>query len=132
MLNREEVTFKKASGDDGVIWKQDRAPSQKRKEASAPTEAKVLPFSRPSTHVPEPKIETSSESDEEPQILSSDVILLQREIARETGTGDKKAAASRGYQKATEMYVVKSQTLDGKEKMRIASTNGVLVNKKQA
>lgn len=133
VLNREEVSFKKASGDDVVVWKQERAQVPKKKESAVSSEARVLPFSRPAPAVtPEPKEEASSETPEESQILSAEVVLLQREIARESGSGGQKAAASLGYQKATEMYVVKTHSLDGKEKMRFAATNGVLVNKKQA
>ena len=40
--------------------------------------------------------------------------------------------AFKGYRKSTEMYVVKTPTHEGKDKIRFASTNGVLVNKKQA
>ncbi len=131
VLHREEVSFKRASGDDVVVWKQERSQAPKKKEPSSSPEGRVLPFTRPSS-IPEPQVETIVENLDEAQILSSEVVLLQREIARESGTGGQKAAATLGYQKATEMYVVKSQTLDGKEKMRIASTNGVLVDKKQA
>jgi hypothetical protein len=64
--------------------------------------------------------------------MSSEVILIQREISRETTNEVHKTAAKSSYSKASEMYVVKSQSLDGKENIRFASTNGVLINKKQA
>jgi len=37
-----------------------------------------------------------------------------------------------GYKKSADMYVVKTTEVDGKEKIRIASTRGVLIDKKQA
>jgi hypothetical protein len=131
VLHREEVSFKKAAGDDFVFWKEGK-PSPKKEESRPKTEAKVLHFSRPT-----PQVEEKADSPEETetqdggQIMSSEIILMQREISRESASGTQKASAKSGYQKATEMYVVKSN-IDGKEKIRFASTNGVLINKKQA
>jgi hypothetical protein len=131
VLHREEVSFKQASGDDIVSWGATR-PTPKKKEARPETEAKILHFSRPAPQVEE-KIEAPGESESEgQQLMSSDVILMQREISRESTSGGQKSSARSGYQKATEMYVVKSKTIDGKEKIRFASTDGVLINKKQA
>jgi len=131
VLNREEVSFKKAAGDDFVFWKDKKAPA-KKPENKPKTEAKILHFSRPAPQVDE-RPETPEESDtgESGGILSSEVILMQREISRESASETQKASARSGYQKATEVYVVKSN-IDGKEKIRFASTNGVLINKKQA
>lgn len=130
ILHREEVSFKKASGDEFVFWKEGKAPAKKQ-ESRPKTEAKILHFSRPAPQVEE-KVETAEESSpEDGGIMSSEVILMQREISRESNSGTQKASAKSGYHKATEMYVVKS-TVEGKEKIRFASTNGVLINKKQA
>ncbi|MFL5783377.1 MAG: hypothetical protein ACJ76H_02135 [Bacteriovoracaceae bacterium] len=122
--------FKQAAGSDVVFWKQSRS-EPKKKEEGPRSEAKVLHFNRPAPQVEE-KVEEVETSTDEVRIMSSDVVLLQREISRETNHETHKASAKSGYQKATEMYVVKSQSLDGKEKIRFASTNGVLINKKQA
>jgi hypothetical protein len=130
VLHREEVSFQRASGDDIVSWK-DRGPLPKRKESKPQNEAKILHFTKPTPHIEEKPVEQSDDA-EDSQILSSEVILLQREITRGSSSDRDKASAKSGYQKATEMYVVKSQTLDGKEKIRFASTNGILINKKQA
>lgn len=131
VLHREEVSFKKASGDDFVFWKEKKALA-KPQETKPKTEAKILHFSRPTPQV-EQKAETSevSHAAEEGTILSLEVVLMQREISRETNSENQKSSAKIGYQKATEMYVVKSN-VEGKEKIRFASTNGVLINKKQA
>jgi hypothetical protein len=131
VLNREEVTFKRASGDDVVVWKQEKVTSSKN-ESRPKTEAKVLQFSRPAPVIEETVGKVEEDSTDESRIMSSEVILIQREIARETSSEGHKAAAKSGYSRANEMYIVKSQSLDGKEKIRFASTNGVLINKKQA
>ena len=104
----------------------------KKKETTPQPEAKILHFSRPAVQVEEKAEESEEESSGNVQILSSELILLQREISRETVSETQKHSAKSGYQKATEMYVVKSSAVDGKEKIRFASTNGVLINKKQA
>jgi hypothetical protein len=130
ILHREEVGFKKAAGSDIVFWKQSSS-EPKKKEDGPRTEAKVLHFNRPAPQVEE-KIDEVQPASDDVRIMSSDVVLLQREISRETNQGTHQASAKSGYQKATEMYVVKSQTIDGKEKIRFASTHGVLINKKQA
>ncbi len=131
VLNREEVSFKRASGDDVVVWKQEKV-SAKKQESQPRTEAKVLQFNRPSPAIEDKANKQEDETDSESQIMSSEVILIQREIARETSAEGHKASAKSGYSRANEMYVVKSHSLDGKEKIRFASTNGVLINKKQA
>ena len=130
-LNREEVSFKRASGDDVVFWKQEGAAAKKREEFPK-SEAKILNFTGPRPAVEEqPEIVTDGASPDL-NIMSSEVILIQREISRETTTEVHKTAAKSCYSKASEMYVVKSQSLDGKQNIRFASTNGVLINKKQA
>lgn len=131
VLHREEATFQRASGDDIVSWK-DQKPAPRKKELKPQTEAKILHFTKPTPQLEEKAVEVEEASSDDAQILSAEVILIQREISRETSTERHKVSAKSGYQKATEMYVVKSQSLDGKEKIRFASTNGVLVNKKQA
>ena len=52
-------------------------------------------------------------------------------MAKET-VGSVKKEAARGYARATEMYVVKTSKIEGSDSIRFASTNGVLVDKKQA
>lgn len=131
VLHREEVSFKRAAGDDLVSWNT-RKPSAPKKEEKTQTEAKILNFSRPLPFSEEKSPETEESPSEEGVILSSDVILMQREISRETSSERQKSSARSGYQKATEVYAVKSKSVDGKEKVRFASTNGVLINKKQA
>ncbi len=131
VLHREEVSFQRASGDDIVSWK-DQKPTPRKKETKSQTEAKILHFTKPAPQMEEKPVDDGEATGDDAQILSAEVILMQREISRETSSERHKVSARSGYQKASEMYVVKSQSLDGKEKIRFASTNGVLVNKKQA
>ena len=116
-----------------MFWK-DNAPAPKKKPAEPKTEAKILHFSRPTPHLEKPASPETEEgaSEDDVRLLSSEVVLLQREISRESQAGSQKSSAKSGYGKASEMYVVKSTTVEGKEKIRFASTNGVLINKKQA
>lgn len=131
------VLMKKAAGAELIVW--DDAPEP---EAHAPateaTEAKILPFKKqfgPPAEVQEPiadphlpEFKPSAESE---NFYSSEFMLWQRELSKDT-TAPLKKDAVRGYARSTEMYVVKTPTIEGKEKIRFADTNGILVNKKQA
>jgi len=64
--------------------------------------------------------------------MTADVLLWQRELAKHTDESIQKKKAFKGYKKSTEMYSVKTSTPEGKDKIRFASINGVLVDKKQA
>lgn len=128
---KSKQSLKKAVGEELVLW--DDAP--KKDASKSQKDADVLPFNKKSiTEFAEYKEPPPPKGDEkdDPKVVTSDLLLWQREMAREHGGNVQKADAMKGYQKATQMYVVKSQTSDGKEKIRFASTNGVLVNKKQA
>ncbi len=134
VLQVKQVPLKKAAGEDLVVW--DEAPEKKRH--SPPQEAKLLEFpkersssARP-TPLIEPEVSEEAEEKEVPFLYSSEMMLWQRELSKESEALMSKKGATTGYKKATEMYVVKSQDREGKEKIRFASTNGVLVNKKQA
>lgn len=133
-LQREELGLKRASGDGMIFWKDHKAAPPKKPKAPE-KEGKVLAFARPEMKAEPPSEESEETSEEESKdgnLLSAEVILLQREITREATTANQKSSARAGYQRATEMYVVKTKSLDGKEKIHFASTNGVLINKKQA
>lgn len=130
VLHVKQVPLKKAAGEDLVVW--DDAPeSQNQKKPQE--EGKVLSFPKKSvSEMMNFKEEEPLPAEEGPQFLHSDLVLWQREMARQSGDNVHKLDAFKGYKKSTEMYVVKEPSLDGKDKIRFASTNGVLVNKKQA
>lgn len=134
VLHVKQVPLKKAAGEDLVVW-DDSAPVQKaQRHIQEQEDAKILTFPKKTiadlAPVPEPVAE--SETGDPPNLLDIDIVLWQREISKQSGDVHHKKDAFKGYKKATEMYVVKTSDLDGKDRIRFASTNGVLVNKKQA
>lgn len=130
VLHVRESALKKAAGEELIVW--DDAP-QIAPVKNESGDAKVLSFPKKTIHdmakLPEPETAPSEDS---PSMLHSDLVLWQREITRQTGDNVHRLDAFKGYKKSTEMYVVKESSVDGKDKIRFASTNGVLVNKKQA
>jgi hypothetical protein len=130
IVNSSTSIFKKVAGDELVAW--NNAPEESTSDPlKSELSDNVLPFRPAKNDVPE-SVELPSESKESSDFSSSDFIMWQRELSRGTGNSQQKIEAVKGYSKATEMYVVKTPTIEGKDKIRFASTNGVLVNKKQA
>lgn len=132
VLQIKQTSFKKAAGEDLVMW--DDAPPEYHQEPKK--EAQILEFPKKKTIHELPAFQDHPEeiSKEEPgpSIITSDLVLWQREVSRSSDASSHKLDAFKGYRRSTEMYVVKSPSAEGKEKIRFASTNGVLVNKKQA
>lgn len=142
MLNLAEARrvkntlMKKAAGEELVVWDDVAEPVSKSKPHPPEVNDNVLPFQKKTSvyeveALPDPSLKDSS-GEGESSLLSSDFILWQRELTKDSGAPLAKKEAVKGYSKATEMYVVKTPDIEGKEKIRFASTNGVLVNKKQA
>lgn len=129
------ASMKKAAGAELIVW--DEEGPEERPPSKPVTEQKdnILPFKKNIL----PPLETSAShenelehpSEESKNFHSGDFLLWQRELGREAPKNIKTEAA-KGYARSTEMYVVKTSTIEGKEKIRFAATNGVLVNKKQA
>jgi hypothetical protein len=125
-----ELKLAKAAGAELVSWV-DKSPG----EPSAPSpEATVLEF--PARKVQQLEVleepVSGSPDPQAPLLMSAEVILMQRELAKTKEADLRKLKARSGYQKATEMYLVKERSSEGKEQLRFASTDGVLINKKQA
>ncbi|HXH73701.1 MAG TPA: hypothetical protein VNJ08_01960 [Bacteriovoracaceae bacterium] len=132
VLMEARVPLKKAAGEDLIVWND--AP--KKKSIHQQDDAKILNFPKQGSlkefeALRDPDIPDATEG-QAPTLINSDLVLWQREITRESDDASKKLEAASGYQKSTQMYVVKSQTPEGKKKLRFASTDGILVNKKQA
>ncbi len=134
-----QVPLKKAAGEDLIVWNE--APTRKRAPKRESEEAKVLNFPERKSisdfseleDPNRPKLEEQdADADEKPSLIQSDLMLWQREMSKESGGSLKKVDAVKGYQKSTQMYVVKATTPEGKQKIRFASVDGILVNKKQA
>lgn len=133
VLQVKQVPLKKAAGEELIVW-DDTTEIAPKKHQKAEPEGKVLAFPKKTINDLRPfEEEAPAVSDEEaPDFLSSDLVLWQREISRQAGGNVQKLDAFKGYKKSTEIYVVKTSDHEGKDKIRFASTNGVLVNKKQA
>ena len=128
--------MKKAAGAELIVW--DDAPEPEADHYKEGPKDNVLPFKKQfgspaevSAPINDPHAPEGKASEESKNFNSTDFMLWQREISRETAAPLKKDAV-KGYARSTEMYVVKTPTIEGKEKIRFAETNGILVNKKQA
>lgn len=133
VLHVKQVPLKKAAGGELIVWDDaDQKPAPKKSQEKE--DAKVLAFPKKTINELIPMQDEAPKEDEggPSSLLTSDVILWQRELTKQSGETSHKMDAFKGYKKSTEMYVVKTPTNEGKDKIRFASTNGVLVNKKQA
>ena len=128
----QHVSLKKAAGEELISL--DPVPEKPKKEPKKnPTEATILPFPTSKTPAPpveeiEPLPETVSNA---AQFYATEDILWQRELAKDSFSPLHKLEAIKGYKKAIDVYIVKNCEGENKQKIRFASTNGVLVNKKQ-
>ena len=131
--------LKKAAGQELVSWEESSEPHEVMAEKKSPppsqdfkAPADILPFKRPEKKE-DLTPEESGGAKEHGGLVSSEFILWHRELNKDAGVGPSQTKeAIKGYMKSTEMYVVKTPSSDGKDKIRFASTQGVLINKKQA
>ena len=124
---------KKVAVDILVFFEEDEVPVMKKPKK----EAKVLPFTKPKLEPleavsPAPKEGDPQENSELPSLVTGEMALFQRELGKEGDEALSRIDAKKGYSRITNVYLVKSKDLSGKEKIRFADTNGVLINKKQA
>ncbi len=132
------VFMKRAAGEDLIVWS-DAPENIDKPEGPTLNDGTVLPFKQKQPP-PSSFLEPASNSEKAPaslaetpcNIQSSEFILWNREQTKTTSSPVLKKEAAKEYAKSTEMYVVKTSTIEGKDKIRFADTNGVLVNKKQA
>jgi hypothetical protein len=132
------VMLKKAAGEDLVVW--DDAPeSEHPKPAdSDPILAKVLPFPKPISEFAQTldsrvTPNQAKRLDETPtNIQPTELMLWGRELGKDLSDPAFKKNGAKEYAKSSDIYIVKTTALEGKEIFRFAATNGVLVNKKQA
>lgn len=128
--------LKKAAGAELIVW--DDAPEPEEHIKEEKPQATILPFKKQFSEqtevagpIPDPQLAQGKPSEESANFYSSEFMLWHRELSKDSTAPFKKDAV-RGYARSTEMYVVKTPTIDGKEKIRFAGTNGILVDKKQA
>jgi hypothetical protein len=132
------VPMKRAAGEDLIVWS-DAPETLDSATDNDEHMATILPFKKQLsdfTTVNESDLEPAKLKDQtsEPSnsIQSSEYILWNREQSKDANSPVLKKEAAKEYARSTEMYVVKTSTVKGKEKIRFANTNGVLVDKKQA
>lgn len=141
-IHTKSGLLKKAAGQELISWDDASSGEETQQETTGSQtihqkSADVLPFVRP-VESPTPKTaepsQTSQEAghDQNLAVVSSDFMLWQRELSKDVNTPLQNKQAVKGYAKSTEMYEVKTITPEGKDKIRFASTQGVLINKKQA
>ncbi len=129
------VELKKAAGEELMAW--NYGSDAVAHVEPNPEEKNVLPFNK-KPYQPN-DLDNSQErpakkevsTDDSSSILSSDFLLWHRELTRDVSVPLKKDAV-KGYARSTQMYVVKKPSSEDAEKIRFASINGVLVDKKQA
>ncbi len=133
ILNSKAIQMKRAAGEDLVVWSDPEVPAVPKKKEPQP-EGKILNFKSPKPT--EAEVEAKAEEDKlkaNPiHLVTADMMMWQKELTKDSEVSLQKQEAMNGYKKSAEMYVVKTTELNGKEKIRIASTRGVLVDKKQA
>lgn len=131
----KQPSLKKAAGEELVVWNEEEEythhPAPEKQQL-----AKVIPFKKILNEEHEPLREAPAQANENEEeaapanvIYPAEFLLWQRELAKESTPS--KTEAVKGYRRSNEMYVVKSHEPSSQEKIRFASTNGVLVNKKQ-
>lgn len=136
VLHVKHAPLKKAAGEELIVWDDsiERPVKQTASSGDRP-EAKILSFPKKTIADIAPPVAPDAPPEEENEhssLITSELVLWQREIARGNEGNVQKLDAFKGYHKATEMYVVKTPTIEGKDKIRFAETKGVLINKKQA
>jgi hypothetical protein len=137
IVQGQRLPLKKAAGEELIVWEETPGLTSTAGSQDAGS-AKVLPFPSKDGFAPPfpftPAEEDLSEEDlTQVKVYPSDLLLWQRELSKEASTQVQKLDAFKGYQKLTQIFVVKNQQgQESKEKSRIASTNGILINKKQA
>lgn len=135
VLKVKSTRMKKAAGEELIVWS-DEPEKPSATAVPAQESDNVLQFKRQPAEqlqpIPDPQASPGVPQEDGPNFYSSEFMLWQRELSKDAGVPLLKKEAVKGYSRATEMYVVKSPGDQGKEKIRFASTNGVLVNKKQA
>lgn len=130
--------MKRAAGEDLIVWS-DAPETVDSNKDNDEHKATVLPFKKHlsdfnkfnETDLDPAKLKDQA-SESSNTIQSSEYILWNREQSKDASSPVLKKEAAKEYARSTEMYVVKTSTVEGKEKIRFANTNGVLVNKKQA
>jgi len=132
ILKTKQVALKKAAGEELVVW---NGPEEEQNFQEIKDPGKVLAFRGREQARPQLEEESSQAKFESDPVSAHftpvELMLWQKELTKDSEVSLQKQEAFKGYKNSTEMYIVKTE-VNGAEKIRIPSTNGVLVNKKQA
>lgn len=129
VLHSKKIPLKKVVGQDLVVWDEGESGPKK---APVQEEAKVLLFTPPSPPLESPSEVNETNSQDDPAATQSDLYIWHQEMNKQCSEKAYQQEAMRGYKKTTEIYVIKTKDESGKTQLRYASTEGVLINKKQA
>jgi hypothetical protein len=138
---QKKQSFQQAAGGEFTGWGDSFEQPASAEETRPRPEGKVLAFKKerdfekyqpPPAASQENTEEAPGEESSPIHLFTSEMHLWQRELSKSAENSLHKQQASKGYLRASEMYVVKSKDCEGKEKLRFASTDGILINKKQA
>jgi hypothetical protein len=130
IIRMNQSALKKVSGDDFIFHEDDSRPEEL---VQNPLSGKVLPFSSKKTPWSEdkPPEDSAIAVEDNSAFIDPELELWQRELSRNISESLNKIGGSRGYQKPSNMFVVKlSSDKKEEDKFRHAQTNGVLINKK--
>jgi hypothetical protein len=138
--NIKPVLMKKAAGEDLLAWtdapsvavERHAKGSEERQGVVLPFKSKVTDSSKISESAPVVGDTEQGQGELPSSLFSTESMLWSKELSRDSSAPTLKKDAAKEYARSAEMYVVKTTTIEGKDKIRFASTNGVLVDKKQA
>lgn len=128
VLLEKKVPLKKASGEE-IFFRNEVSQVKKsnNQDNSGSNSSNILFFKNERSEK-----ENSKKKEDLTKVSDSENLIWQRESSKGVGENLKKSEAISGYKQSNQLYVVKQESEDGKNKLRFASTYGVLVDKKQA
>ena len=128
--------MKRAAGEDLIVWNDAPETQDIHTGPEDESKGKVLPFKKNLADFAKSEFDAekakAESSEAQSSMQSTEYVLWNREQTQAANSPVLKKEAAKEYARSTEMYVVKTSTVEGKEKIRFANTNGVLVDKKQA
>jgi hypothetical protein len=135
VLLEKKIPFKKAAGEDVLFSSTnnlERASlgiNKTEVKKKSQVEERHLILVKDQADLGQKK--KKKENVEEDFRLNSELLMWQREASKEIDGVLKKSEAVKGYKQLNQLYVVKEESEDGKNKLKFASTHGVLIDKKQ-
>jgi hypothetical protein len=131
VIQNKQKPLKKAAGAEVIVWDDE---TEEREPKQIPNPEKVLPFPKKTVqNLPQLTEEHPPEEKEKAEeLITSDLMLWQREMSKHKGETLNKIEGFSEYQRSNDVQVIKTHNNAGKQEVRFVPTNGVLINKKQA